>query len=328
MKTNKTMRYLLLIATAMVVLASCGGGDDDDTPTPPPVTPSNPDNPNKPSQTETTLEVSPTSLYIDYEGGQKTVTVTTNAPSWTATCDQSWCTTKREGTTLIVTAEANNEKELRTAIITIKTSDEKEQRKLTVTQTANAGGSYIHPIQTTITFSAKATKIEEVIRVETNLTGWTCRSDADWCMARCDATNLYLFIVEHLLMEERKAVVTLSHEGVDYAQVFVTQEGTILLETAFPEGQTLPVAGGSINVKVYTNIKDWTAATASNCWFSIDKTDSETLTLTALKREGSSPRPPQEVTITAEYKTTRFTISEASSENENYGYGEGAEWDD
>ena len=300
MKTNKTMRYLLLIATAMVVLASCGGGDDDDTPTPPPVTPSNPDNPNKPSQTETTLEVSPTSLYIDYEGGQKTVTVTTNAPRWTATCDQSWCTTKREGTALIVTAEANNE----------------------------AGGSYIHPIQTTITFSAKATKIEEVIRVETNLTGWTCRSNADWCMARCDATNLYLFIVEHLLMEERKAVVTLSHEGVDYAQVFVTQEGTILLETAFPEGQTLPVAGGSINVKVYTNIKDWTATTASNCWFSIAKTDSETLTLTALKREGSSPRPPQEVTITAEYKTTRFTISEASSENENYGYGEGAEWDD
>lgn len=328
MKTYQAIPTLLLIAAALLMFASCGGGDDDEVPSPQPVTPSTPDNPNKPNQTETTLELSPTSIYISHEGGQKTVTVITNAPSWTETSDQPWCTTQRAGETLTVNVEPNSSRELRVATITVKTSDGKEQRTLTVTQSENNDVSYIRPAQSTIIFSAMATKIEEAIRVETNLTGWTCRSDAEWCQARCDATHLYLFIIEHLLMEERRAVVTLSHEGVDYAQVTVTQQGTIMLETAFPDGNTIPVTGGTIRVKVYSNIQDWTASAPTNCWFSIKKTDNETLSLTAPKREGSAPRAPQEVTITAEYKSTRFTIREASSESEGYGYDQATEWDD
>lgn len=320
---NAKPMFISLLLVAMTMLIGCGGDGDDD-----PKKPNNPDNPNNPSPTYTLL-VSPTQLTFNYDGGEQTIDVTTNAPGWTAESNKSWCTTKRDGTKLTIRATANNEGELRTAVVTVKTTDGKEQRTVTVTQTVGSGASYIRPVQSTITFSAQATKIEEVIRVETNLSGWTCSSNAEWCMARCDATNLYLFIIENILMDERKAVVTLSHEGTDYAQVFVTQEGVVTLYADFPDGQTLPVNGGSIKVKIYTNIKDWTAApTATNCWFSVTKSDNETLTLTASARQGTRPRPAQEVKVTADYETLSFTISEATSSNEGYGYGDGSEWDE
>ena len=123
--------------------------------------------------------------------------------------------------------------------------------------------------------------------------------------------------------------MTLSHEGVDYAQITVTQLPPVLMQFEFPDGKTLPVNGGSIKVKVYTNVAEWSAAPASsNCWFTVTKTDNETLTLTCDKRQGTTPRAAQEVVVTADEETFRFTVSEASSSNEGYGYGDGSEWDD
>jgi len=217
---------------------------------------------------------------------------------------------------------------LRTANITIKTADGQLQRIVVATQSVASGGNYIRPVTQIVGAPARGMSMETYVRVETNLTGWTCRSDQSWCRVRCDATNVYILVEGHFSMTERKAVVTLSHEGTDYAQISVVQDPTVTLQMMFPDGQTLPASGGTIVVKVYTNISSWSAQSKSgDCWFTVTKTDGETLTLMAPKRQGTTPRTPQEVLVTASDATFSFTVSEGQSSGEGYNYGDDTPWD-
>ena len=86
---TKRLLSLSAIAILMVMMAltvGCGGDDDDST------SPDTPDNPGKPG-TSYTLSRSASSLSFDYDGGQQTVTITTNASGYSAESSQPWCRT-------------------------------------------------------------------------------------------------------------------------------------------------------------------------------------------------------------------------------------------
>jgi len=53
------------------------------------------------------LSVSPTSVNFEASGGQKTLTVNTNASSWSTSGEPAWCSIKKSGNSLIITCNAN-----------------------------------------------------------------------------------------------------------------------------------------------------------------------------------------------------------------------------
>lgn len=74
--------------------------------------------------TETTLTVSPTQLAFDATGGSQSVTVATNASSWTVQNSAMWLSCTVSGTSITVTAQANTAATERTATITISAGGE------------------------------------------------------------------------------------------------------------------------------------------------------------------------------------------------------------
>lgn len=223
--------YLCLLMFALSLLLACGGGDDGE-PTLPPPPPTEPVTPGG-TTSETTLTIGQNVVYFEKAGGELQIAVVTNASGWTAQSDQSWCTVKQSNsTTLTITAGENGSNQLRTATVTVKTSDSKMQRTITVSQATSTDGSYIRPAKTSITIPYNGTHgiefvvglSEETIHVDTNLSEWTCRADESWCHVRNDNSNVYILIEPNEGTAARYAVITLSHDGTDYATISVTQE--------------------------------------------------------------------------------------------------------
>ena len=89
----------------------------------------------KPKKVNTTLQLSPTNLVDDEgAGGYWDVTVTTNASSYTATSNQSWCTIsdKKSGSFRVNITENANSSSTRTATVTVKAGT--LTKTITVTQ--------------------------------------------------------------------------------------------------------------------------------------------------------------------------------------------------
>jgi len=305
--------------------------------------PGSSEDPGNPSGGETedpeniTLALSPSSVFVPTEGGQQSVWVDTNASSWTAQCEQPWCHIAKDGSMLNLSFDANTDGKVRTASVSVKAGKVGLERMVTVVQSAGKTGFYIYPSRAIVrvpsngSYGVSMEGISEMtLRVQTNLTDWTCCSSEKWCEVRCDARNLYMYVYSHSSTKERQASVTFMHEGLEYSQITVIQNPWTSLQLAFPDGEALPIGGGSIRVKVYTNEDSWSAAaTSADCWFTLEKTDKETLVLSAPKRTGSTPRPGKAVTVTAGEHTESFIISESPSFNEGYGYDDNqTEWDD
>lgn len=346
---------LIMMLMAAIGVMSCGGGDDEPSQKPPVVNPENPGgngngedpgNSEDPGggedpggsedpQGEITLSLSQSSVFWGSSSGKQSIIVNTNARSWTAQSDQAWCKTEQSGTMLNLSADANTGSQVRVAKVTVKAAGSSLERTVTVVQSAGDADKYILPTQAIVRIPSTGSRDvsylgvwELSLHIQSNVTGWTCRVDQSWVEVRCDAGNVYVGVYPNAAMTERTAVITLSYEGKDYAQIFILQKEKTALQLALPDGNSLPIGGGSIRVKVYSNIADWEASVPDGCWFTITKTDAETLTLTCQKRETGTPRLGQEVTITALKETEKVVIYEAASYTEGYGYGEESEWDD
>lgn len=222
---------LCLIFFTISLLLACRGGDDN-SPTEIPPAPTEPSTPGSTSS-ETTLTLGQNVVYFEKAGGERQIAVATNASGWTTKSDQSWCTAKQSNnTSLTIVAGLNSSNNLRVATVIVQTNDNKVQRTITVNQSASSDGNYIRPAKASITIPYNGSHgiefvegiSEESIHVDTNLTGWTCRADESWCEVRCDKSNVYILVMPYFGTEDRHAVITLSHEGTDYAVINVIQE--------------------------------------------------------------------------------------------------------
>ncbi|MDR0939233.1 MAG: M60 family metallopeptidase [Mediterranea sp.] len=123
--------FLLCIA---ISLQACGGGND-------PVTPDNPI-----EGGDTTLDVAPTSLSFEADGGSLTATLTTGADmdlsklsTTVSSAAQDWCSVSRNNKTLTVTVQKNYDASQRTGIITVQYNS--VRKTIGVSQAAGQGST-------------------------------------------------------------------------------------------------------------------------------------------------------------------------------------------
>lgn len=162
--------------------------------------------------------------------------------------------------------------------------------------------------------------MEEYVYVGTDITGWTCSSDQPWCKVRNDEQCVYFRVSPHERYNDREAVVTASFEGKVYAKLTIKQRAKIFFYFEYPDGKAMPVGGGSIKVKVYTNSNYWEVIPPIDSWITVTKTDDTTITLTAPAREGTTPREDQTIRIYGE-DVGSFVIKDGGkSSNEGYEY--------
>ena len=334
MKTKNMILSLLM--AAMSVVAGCSGGGDDE-----PIPPDTP-------STSYTLSMSVSALSFEQSGGQQSVTVTTNAPTWSAESSQSWCRVSQRGNTLTVTADANNGAEQRTATITVKAAN--VIQTITVTQ-SNASGLYCRTnIPGEYVFTCENTGISWVM--ETNIDNFEAASSESWCKAEVapipNSNNKKLMIeVESYKTKNeqgayglpRIATVQLTGGTVFSHTVTVVQNSLVHFTIRtflypFVDGcLEMSPEGDTKEVMIENNCYSWTPKTDAD-WLTVKRIDSFTLSITSTARAANdNTRRQAQVYIEDDsdpynYKAT-ITVRDADSgiQGEDYNYDNHTDWD-
>ncbi|MEA4994901.1 MAG: BACON domain-containing carbohydrate-binding protein, partial [Petrimonas sp.] len=175
-----------------------------------------------------TLEVSTSPIHFAAEGGSKEITVVTNAKSWSVTSSKSWCTVNKGASNFTVTATENKafappEK----AILIVAAEGTAKKVTIEVTQDAAAepAKAYIKPVTDKVIMNYQGGN--NGIGIETNVTGWSYRSDQSWCqLEKISDEGINITVDESWTGNiPRQALVTLyGNEGDSLASITVYQD--------------------------------------------------------------------------------------------------------
>ncbi len=318
-----------LFPALLIALSLLGCGKDE--------IPDNGENGNGGGSKTTTLEVSASPIHFAAEGGSKEITVATNAKSWSVTSSKSWCTVSKETSHFTVTAAENKaftppEK----AIVTVIAEGTTQKVTIEVTQDAavEPAKAFIKPVTDKVIMNYQGGT--QGIGIETNVTGWSYRSDQSWCRPEKISDGGINITIEETWGEEvpRRALVTLyGNEGDSLASITVYQDPLPELQLFSSQGNmsiTLPSYGGSIVVTVMTNVTEFTLGYVGD-WLQLEKINDTQFTITSTPNNSSQMRPEQEIIVYASTLTQKLWVNEEeaedSSDNDDYDYSDPTGWD-
>ncbi len=277
-----------------------------------------------------TLEVSASPIHFAAEGGSKEITVATNAKSWSVTSSKSWCTVNKGASNFTVTATENKafappEK----AILIVAAEGTAKKVTIEVTQDAavEPAKAYIKPVTDKVIMNYQGGV--NGIGIESNVTGWSCRSDQSWCRSEENSADGINITIEETWggVTPRRALVTLyGNEGDSLASITVYQDPLPELDLFSSHGNTnipLPSYGGTIVVTVMTNVTEFTLGYVGE-WLQVNKINDTQFTITSTPNN-------QEIIVYASTLTRKLWVyeeeAEEASDNDDYDYNDPTGWD-
>ena len=284
-----------------------------------------------------TLEVTDTPIHFPAEGGSKEITVTTNAKSWNVTSSKTWCTVSKGASNFTVTATENKVfAPPENAMLTVTAEGTTKKVTIEVTQDAAAepAKAYIKPVTDKVIMNYQGGV--NGIGIESNVTGWSCRSDQSWCrLEKISADGINITIEETWGgVTPRRALVTLyGNEGDSLASITVYQDPLPELDLFSSHGNTnipLPSYGGTIVVTVMTNVTEFTLGYVGE-WLQVNKINDTQFTITSTPNNSTQMRPEQEIIVYASTLTRKLWVyeeeAEEASDNDDYDYSDPTGWD-
>lgn len=172
-----------------------------------------------------TLSVSPTSLsYQANETGEKSVTISTNASSWTATESASWISLSQNNNTLKVNVTSDNTgSSSRSASITI-TAGNAPAVTLTVTQAA-AANTQLSVNPTSLSYNSTETGTKNVT-ISTNASSWKATKSASWITISSSSNTLHVNVTSaNTSTYSRSADILIEAGNAPAITLKVTQNG-------------------------------------------------------------------------------------------------------
>jgi hypothetical protein len=213
-----------------------------------------------------TFSVNPTSLSFEAnETGDKTVAVTTNAPSWDMTADASWVTLSKQNNTLKVTvATKNTQTTARTANILL-TAGNAPDITITVTQGATNTLS-VNP--TSLSYQANETG-EKSVTISTNASSWNATESASWISLSQNNNTLKVNVTSaNTGSSPRSANIKITAGNAPEITLTVTQGAATTLSVNPTSLSYQANETGTKNITISTNATSW-SATKTASWITI-----------------------------------------------------------
>lgn len=233
--TKKYVNFFFSALLALCVIAACDDKDDD-TPT---------------------MTISSNSVTIQATGGEESVEITTNQAEWNATHPEldSWCTLKKEGNVLKISATANETIIPRSTLITVTAGVGIDAKTQEIKVNQIAAEPYLEIANTPVELDAAGTAVE--LTVTSNTAPWTatCPDEDSWCKLQMDGDKLTISAEAYTVNAERTTTITVTAgEGTStVTKTFgVSQQGAapiyaIEIPTSFDDGDVQKV--------LYQNVK-------------------------------------------------------------------------
>ncbi|MDR0394074.1 MAG: hypothetical protein LBH77_02835 [Tannerella sp.] len=236
-----------------------------------------------------TLSVNPTSLSFDgNETGEKTATITSNAPSWDATCDASWLRLSQQDKTLKVSVSTKNTGTAdRTADVRI-TAGNAPALSMKVTQTV---ALYLTVSPTSLSFGVNETNDVKTLTINTNCSSWNVTSSTSWLSATKSGNTLRVRVNSaNTGSSSRQAEIKITASGVPDVIVKVTQAESTYLNVT-PTSLSFEAKETSTKqVSVSTNASSAWEATASASWVSVTKSGNNAFNVKVTANTSTSAR--------------------------------------
>jgi hypothetical protein len=244
-----------------------------------------------------TLSVDEASLSFEANGiGEKSVTITTTAPSWDATPSAQWVQVEKQGNTLKVKVTSENgETSPRNATIKI-TAGTAPERTINVTQKEHTLS--VSPMS--LTFTASETGARS-ITVTTTASSWNMTTNDSWIQLTKQGNVISVTVSSNSSTSSRSGTIKVTAASLERT-VTVIQNGK-------EPDPYISVSSASLNfgasspsaqtVTVTTNVSSWNATTTAS-WLTLTQ-QSNTLRVSATTNTSS-----------ARSATIRFTAGTAS----------------
>ena len=185
------------------------------------------------------LDLSEDMLSFTSEGGSSTVTVST-VGTYQYSCDASWVTVSRSGSSLKISVSRNNSTKPRSATVSVTLDGSNITKEITVEQS----GISLNVDKTSISASGDEDS-SHTITISTEQ-GWTASSDVEWITVSPSSGNgdatLNIGVVANPEETERKGTITVKVTDGNEISIQVTQTGTNL---------------NSITIKDFNNEVNW-----------------------------------------------------------------------
>lgn len=198
-----------------------------------------------------TLSVSPASLSFEYERSVKTVSVMTNASSWSYSNVPSWCTMSKSGNQLSVTVSENSGSTSRSGSVTISAGG--KTTSVNINQSAKSITLSVSP--TSVSFDPNGES--RTITVSTNASSWSYSNVPSWCNVTKETNQLIITASENSGTINRSGVITFSAGGKT-TSVTVSQAKKEITLSLNPASLSFTSASSTKTVIVTTNASSWT----------------------------------------------------------------------
>jgi hypothetical protein len=183
--------------------------------------PSGGENTPSPKPKAISLHVSETEVYFAAKGGVKTLTVRTNASSWSVSAESSWCPAKKSGTSLILNCAANISSSLRDDYFYVNAGG--KQVRVSIRQQAKQESISLSLSTTEVVFEAGGGT--ETVNVYTNAASWsTPVGVASWITKTHYSTYISLSASANTSTDERTDYFNVQ-AGDEIIRVNIKQKG-------------------------------------------------------------------------------------------------------
>jgi hypothetical protein len=271
-----------------------------------------------------TLTVTPPNQNVPAPAGSTSFTVTSNS-SWSATCNQSWCTISPPSGSSNGSIAANYTDNLttspRVATITVTVTG-LSPVQVTVTQAGIAASLTISPSNQNVTAPSGTTNFT----VTTTAPTWTAVCDVPWCTVPAGGTGsgtLTATYQANASTTVRIATITVSASGLPSQSSTVTQAGSAPVLSVTPTNQNVSAPAGSTTFTVTSNAiwnvtsnQPWCTPTASgtgNGTITADYTENTSLTSRfATLTVSTAGLPPISVTVTQSGAAATLSVTPPS----------------
>jgi hypothetical protein len=309
----------LCIMTSFLVLSGCSKSDD-------PTSDPDPD-----PELYFRISDNQTQISVSYKGGISSVAISTNIKGWTCKSDQEWCVPKVLGNSLECNVEGEYAGlESRTAIITFYNGKE-TLGTLKIVQTPNPNPipekSYLKVGDNITQMVVSDRGGIANIYVDTNVKGWSCTSDQNWCkMTNTEASVMYDVEAGYAGTEPRMAMIIFynGEEALDTLKI---------IQDPHPDIQVVSFKvspnGGEYTVIVKTAVSEWSTWT-NESWLTVSKVSGATLkVVVAARPTGVSTAREGKVYLKAHYNETYFVVMDDDPKwgGDDYNYGDNEDWD-
>ncbi len=227
------------------------------------------------------INVSPTSLSFSEKQESKTLTISTNAPSWKVSSKPAWCTvTNKAATSVTINVTKNESYENRSGSIELETNDSKSA-SVYVSQLGKER-PYITANHKNMDFDSNGGKKE--ISISTNSESWEVSSKPAWCTVTSKAaTSVTINVSKNDSYESRNGVVELKTNDGKIGSVYVSQLGKekpYIITT--PSGINFRAMGGQKELSISTNSDSWEVSSKPD-WCIITNQTATTVTISVMK---------------------------------------------